>query len=462
MGYSRDSLAPSANLSSSVSGSAIWPRFERWTSVVSPAALTESTAWSSRAVVYTQSRQNQSRSLPDTSAMVRKKSAGCGCLKVQRRTYSRSARSNVSLPSTASRNTVSINAGFWYAAQARSRCSTGLSMSGCSAPGTAEIRAAPSSSRRTVSPYAVPTRRVPAEVGRGGPRDVAHLPCDEVPRLGARGGLGAVRRGFRLGHDLYALGGAARPREAGALLGAPHRERVRHRPRPRDEKARGERERDVEVAVFQVKLARPDVGERVPAVHVVVYDQARVPLADLVEARADAPHPPAAVGRDGKVPRDVAVDRAARRQRPRQLDPHHRAVLGALEGPPARGEALDRDAAREPLAREVEHRAAGEVQRRLAERVGDAVRRKQILLDLHPQERERVGRVIDIVDPFAASDRLAGRVEGRADHIIHALLPVIRPRSSGRTAYAPRRRKRERAERRGIGDGPLERQRGDG
>src|SRR5439155_753221 len=51
MGYSRDSLAPSANLSSSVSGSAIWPRFERWTSVVSPAALTESTAWSSRAVV---------------------------------------------------------------------------------------------------------------------------------------------------------------------------------------------------------------------------------------------------------------------------------------------------------------------------------------------------------------------------------------------------------------------------
>src|SRR2546430_11063127 len=58
----------------------------------------------------------------------------------------------------------------------------------------------------------VPTRRVPAEVGRGGPRAVAHLPGAKGPRLCATGGLGAVRRGFRLGHDLYALGGAARPR----------------------------------------------------------------------------------------------------------------------------------------------------------------------------------------------------------------------------------------------------------
>src|SRR2546430_160755 len=172
--------------------------------------------------------------------MVRKKSAGCGCLNFQRRTYSRSARSNVSLPNTASRSTASINAGFWYAAHAGSRCSTGLSSSGGALPETAGSWAATPDVRWDESSWngiqihpvrlfpwrcagtvkrlnldSVPARRVPTEIGGRGPRDVTHLPRGEVPGLGAGGAPGAVRGGFRFGHDLHGLGGDARPGEAG-------------------------------------------------------------------------------------------------------------------------------------------------------------------------------------------------------------------------------------------------------
>ena len=309
---------------------------------------------------------------------------------------------------------------------------------------------------------AVPAGRIPPKVRRRGPRDVADVAGGEVPGLAAGGALCAVRGRFRFGHDLHGLGGGARPGETRALLGGPHRDRVRRRAGRRHQEPRRERERDIEVAVLEIELAGADVRQGVPAVHVVVHDQAGIPLADLVQPRADPSHAAAAVGRDREVPRDVEVDRASGRQRTRQLDTHHGAVLRARERLPAGGKALDRDAADEPLPREVEHGAAREVERRLVQHVGDAVGREDVLLDLHPHERERVGRVVRVVDPLGASDRLGGRVQRRVDHVIRALLPIVRSRRPGRAADPARRRQRQCAEGGGIGHGRLQRQRSGG
>src|SRR3989449_5805933 len=105
----------------------------------------------------------------------------------------------------------------------------------------------------------------------------------------------------RLGDDLYALGRPARPGEPRPRGRAPHHERVRHGPRRGDHEPGGEGERHVEVTILEVELAGADIGQRIPPVHVVVHDQARVPLADLVQARSDPPHSAPAVRRHGGV-----------------------------------------------------------------------------------------------------------------------------------------------------------------
>src|SRR5690606_23898511 len=73
--------------------------------------FTSATSTSTWSVPKNHPLQNQSRSIPDTSSMVRKKSAGLGCLKAQRFAYSLNALSNSSSPSTVSRRIVSAAAG---------------------------------------------------------------------------------------------------------------------------------------------------------------------------------------------------------------------------------------------------------------------------------------------------------------------------------------------------------------
>ena len=87
---------------------------------------------------------------------------------------------------------------------------------------------------------------------------------------------------LRCRDDLDRLYRAARPREARPLGRRPHRERVRHRSRGCDEKPSREGERHIKVAVFEVELAGANVGQGIPAVHIVVDDHTRIPLADLV------------------------------------------------------------------------------------------------------------------------------------------------------------------------------------
>src|SRR5689334_18713617 len=83
--------------------------------------------------------------------------------------------------------------------------------------------------------------------------------------------------------------------EARALGRGPYRQRVRHGARGGHEKTRWEREGHVEITVLEIKLARTDVGQRIPAVHVVVHDHSRVPLADLIQTGADPAHSTAPV-----------------------------------------------------------------------------------------------------------------------------------------------------------------------
>ena len=94
----------------------------------------------------------------------------------------------------------------------------------------------------------------------------------------------------------------------------------------------------------------------------------------------------------------------------------------------------------ESLAREVERRSE-EDERRLIEQIGDAVRLADVLLDEEPEIRQRVGRVIDVVDrlPPASSLRAVSSVGG--DPIVDALLPVLRARASARRSILVWRRK---------------------
>jgi len=90
------------------------------------------------------------------------------------------------------------------------------------------------------------------------------------------------------------------PASRARSCGGANRGRVGERACRRDLESRGDRETDVEIAEFEIELARAQEGQCVSAVHVVVHRQARVPLAELVKARAHAPHAAAAIGRIGK------------------------------------------------------------------------------------------------------------------------------------------------------------------
>ena len=168
--------------------------------------------------------------------------------------------------------------------------------------------------------------------------------------------------------------------------------------------------------------------------HVVVHGHPRVPLAQLVEARAHATHAPAAVGRNREVPGDVERHAEVGRERPRQLHPHHRAEHLRRQRPSTNCEAIDCDSAGESLAAEVEDHPAGEQQRRLVQRRGDRAGREQILIELHPDVVEGIRRAVDVIDAALAAQGVRRRIERRVERIVGALLPVVWPRRSRRAA----------------------------
>ncbi len=121
-----------------------------------------------------------------------------------------------------------------------------------------------------------------------------------------------------------------------------------------------------------------------------------------------------------------------RRERLRQIDPHHRVVdLGRDR------RAVHRHVAQLVAALEVAHapaRVRGE------ERRAFAAVPEEILVELQPDEPQRVGRVVRVADGHRAVDRPRRRVERRRDRVVGALLPVRRPRRPGRVPELVRTR----------------------
>ena len=147
---------------------------------------------------------------------------------------------------------------------------------------------------------AIPSARVPNEVGRGSPRHIAHVVRREAP--GERRGPShrSHRRlpDFALGDDGDCRIGAERPRQPRALGCRQDLHRIGKPSGAGDDESARHRDREIDVAVFQVELALAEVLFRVPAAHIVVDGEARIPLGDLVEPALGellAPHPIGAV-----------------------------------------------------------------------------------------------------------------------------------------------------------------------
>jgi hypothetical protein len=106
--------------------------------------------------------------------------------------------------------------------------------------------------------------------------------------------------------------------------------------------------------------------------------------------------------------------------------------------------------ARKSLAREVET-GAKKNERGLIELVRDTICRAKILLHEEPEIRERVRRVIHVVDCLAPADLVARGVECRGDPVVDALLPVLRARPAAPCADVVRSRKNEWTKGRAVG-----------
>ena len=131
----------------------------------------------------------------------------------------------------------------------------------------------------------VPRARVPAQARSRGPGEIADAARGEAPRSCARDRTRGARDGFLPRDDLHDLSRRRKcARQPSALLRRANRRRVGERACRRDLESGGDRETDVEIAEFEIELARAQEGQCVPAMHVVVHGHARVPLAELVEA----------------------------------------------------------------------------------------------------------------------------------------------------------------------------------
>ena len=228
--------------------------------------------------------------------------------------------------------------------------------------------------------HAIGVGGIPPEIGRAGPRDVAHVQRAESP--GTRTGR---RRGVRLvvGDDGHGGVRARRARKALSLCGGEHIGGVLEDTAARDRVAGGRRDTVVDVAVLEIELALPEVRIGVPATDVVVHRHARVPLRDLVQ-RAVAAHAIGAVLRNAE--RVAHRDRepsALRRERLVEIDASHRVVDVHRRRTTVDLQAVDVVSAGK--AAHAPARIGGEEHRALA--AGPV----EILVQLQPDEAQRVG-----------------------------------------------------------------------
>ena len=133
-----------------------------------------------------------------------------------------------------------------------------------------------------------------------------------------------------LGDDGHRRIGAQRSRESLALGCRQHLERIREPSGPGDDESPRDRDREIDVAVLEVELALAEVLFRIPAAHVVVDCEARIPLGDLIQpplCELFASHAIGAVLRHLERVADLERRDASRRKRAAQIDAHRGAVL---------------------------------------------------------------------------------------------------------------------------------------
>ena len=274
------------------------------------------------------------------------------------------------------------------------------------------------------------------------------------------GGTGGRLPGFLARDDGDGRIGDAGARQPGALGGGEDLERIHERAARRDDEAARHGQREIDVAVLEVELALTEVLLGVPAPHVVVDREPRVPLGDLVQPPRGEVLPAHAVGAvlgDLEGEGELHRDRSAGRQRTVEIGPEHGAVRGRRERrAPQRRVAVSRlrSADRAQVGDRV---AALKAARRPAgvrgvDEAPAAVLAVDVLVRLKPHVAQAVGRVIGVADRLLPRHRVRPRIERRADRIVHALLPVARPGCTGAGAIFVRRRQGEPPERRGVPD----------
>src|SRR5690606_10448179 len=284
-------------------------------------------------------------------------------------------------------------------------------------------------------------RRVPHVLARRAPREVAHVLRAEAPGqlavLAARGG--APRAAVLRRHDVDDVWRAARAVEPLAHGGGEYLLRVLERAGRRDEPALGHGDRDVVVAVAHVELGVGEVGIGLPSGDAVVDGELRVPVAE-VEDLAVLAHARRAERRDGERPGELEVHAAAGRDGLGQRDVEDGAVdlvagrlarLPHLERAAVGGDALELD-------------ALGDGDHAVAHRV----RPVRVLVEVHGDAGQRVGRAVVVADGAAAAEAGGCGVELRLDAVVRVLLPVVRPGppgAGGRAVFgrAPERRRLE-------------------
>src|SRR3954466_6259725 len=318
-------------------------------------------------------------------------------------------------------------------------------------------------SRRTIETLdqdSLVAARVPAEVRTSGEGEVPDVACCVVPGKG-RNRVECRQLSLRvdprtrrlqladfLGRDdRHRRPGFSCSRETGTLCGSQHLLRIRQLPGCSDDVGCRDGERDVKVTVLQIELTGAYVRLVIPSPHIVVNGHARVPLRDLVE-RTIVAHASPTLRRDVEPPSGIDEDRRTGRERRRQIDPHRRSVDRVLRIRTGDAERVQRQAAVESLAREVERRSE-EDEGRLIELVGDAGWSAEILLNEQPKIREAIGRVVDVLNGLAAANFVTRGVECGRNPVVGLLLPVPGPGTSasgsdligrGKIEWAKRRR----------------------
>ncbi len=299
----------------------------------------------------------------------------------------------------------------------------------------------------------MPALGVPEIVRGRGPGDVTDVVGAEAPGERAAGARTRdTPRQIGVGDDRDLRAGGRRclgqPRPLGLCE---HVAGVVERASSTHNVAGGDRDSVGEVAVLEIELTLPEVRLGVPSLQIVIHGDPRIPLRQLVQ-RPVAAHPIRAVHRHLKMPGDVEHRGGPGCQRLGQVRFELRAFRQRMQGHSRSTSALHSLADEIEVIDLVAAVEAPPAESRLL-RKDQRVQRvglERVLLDLEPDEPQGVRRMVGIAKMHLARQRVACRIQRRADVIVSAVLPVAGARHPGGRSKLVSRRKPQWRENRGV------------